>query len=56
LVQITKAIRALMSDLKDGLKDFEPVDEMKLSEKLDALEVVKDHLFHCNGYSCHMKI
>lgn len=38
LVQITKAIRALMSDLKDGLKDFEPVDEMKLSEKLDALE------------------
>ncbi|KAM4092966.1 hypothetical protein ACB094_06G079600 [Castanea mollissima] len=38
LVHITKGIRALMTDLKDGLKDFEPVDEMKLSEKLDALE------------------
>nr|XP_023879782.1 uncharacterized protein ycf45 [Quercus suber] len=38
LVHITKGIRALMADLKDVLKDFEPVDEMKLSEKLDALE------------------
>ncbi|KAE8124744.1 hypothetical protein FH972_019601 [Carpinus fangiana] len=38
LVQITKAIGALMSDLKDGLKGFEPADEMKSLEKLDALE------------------
>ncbi|KAG2681763.1 hypothetical protein I3760_11G158500 [Carya illinoinensis] len=38
LDQITKAIRALMSDIKDGLKDSEPVDGMKSSEKLDALE------------------
>ncbi|KAL0001466.1 hypothetical protein SO802_015247 [Lithocarpus litseifolius] len=38
LVHITKGIRALITDLKDGLKHFEPVDEMKLSEKLDALE------------------
>ncbi|KAB1206172.1 hypothetical protein CJ030_MR7G014345 [Morella rubra] len=38
LVQITKAIRTLTNDLKDGLKEFEPLDEMKLPEKLDALE------------------
>jgi hypothetical protein len=46
LVQITKAIGALMSDLKDGLKGFEPADEMKSLEKLDALEVIKDILVY----------
>jgi hypothetical protein len=46
LVQITKAIQALMSDLRDGLKDYEPADEMKSSEKLDALEVIKDLLVY----------
>ncbi len=46
MVQITKAIQALMSDLRDGLKDYEPADEMKSSEKLDALEVIKDLLVY----------
>lgn len=41
-----------MSDIKDGLKDSEPVDEMKSSEKLDALEVIRDLQFHYKGYSC----
>lgn len=46
MVQITKAVRALMNDLKEGLKDIEPADEMKSSEKLDALEVIKGLLVY----------
>lgn len=38
-----------MSDIKDGLKDSEPVDGMKSSEKLDALEVRRDLQFHYKG-------
>ncbi|GAV64043.1 AAA domain-containing protein [Cephalotus follicularis] len=38
LVQITKAIRALINDHADGLKDLESEDKIKISEKIDALE------------------
>ncbi|EXC18514.1 hypothetical protein L484_018695 [Morus notabilis] len=38
LVQIRKAIRALMSDHEDGLNDLESVEKVKSSEKTDALE------------------
>ncbi|CAB4307794.1 unnamed protein product [Prunus armeniaca] len=38
LVEIRKAVRALMSDHKDGLKDYGSIDNMKSSEKIDALE------------------
>ncbi|KAL5736463.1 hypothetical protein ACOSP7_030857 [Xanthoceras sorbifolium] len=38
LVQITKALRALIDDHTDGLKDFGPEDEINSSEKIDALE------------------
>lgn len=40
LEQVTKAIRALVSDHEDGLKDFVSVDKIKQSEKVDALEVI----------------
>ncbi|KAM1001190.1 hypothetical protein FF1_007733 [Malus domestica] len=38
LVEIRKAVRALTSDHKDGLKDYGSVDNVKSSEKIDALE------------------
>ncbi|KAJ0101042.1 hypothetical protein Patl1_04789 [Pistacia atlantica] len=38
LVQITKAIRALVNDHADGLKDHGSEDKINLSEKIDALE------------------
>lgn len=38
LVQIRKAIRAIMSDHEDGLKDLESLEKVKSSEKTDALE------------------
>ncbi|OVA03370.1 AAA+ ATPase domain [Macleaya cordata] len=38
LVQIMKAIRALISEHTDGSKDFEGEDKMSSSEKMDALE------------------
>lgn len=44
LVEIRKAVRALMSDHKDGLKDYGSIDNMKSSEKIDALEVIMNLL------------
>ncbi|KAK9269357.1 hypothetical protein L1049_001128 [Liquidambar formosana] len=38
LVQITKAIQALMNDHVNKVKDFGSEDKMNLSEKVDALE------------------
>lgn len=38
-MQIRKAIRAIMSDHEDGLKDLESLEKVKSSEKTDALEV-----------------
>lgn len=33
-----------MSDHKDGLKDYGSIDNMKSSEKIDALEVIMNLL------------
>ncbi|PIA30533.1 hypothetical protein AQUCO_05500073v1 [Aquilegia coerulea] len=41
LVQITKVIRALMSEHAEGSNEVEAEDEMYSSEKLDALEEVR---------------
>ncbi|KAA8523976.1 hypothetical protein F0562_010593 [Nyssa sinensis] len=38
LAQLVKAIRALVTDHADGLKDFGPEEKMNVSEKIDALE------------------
>ncbi|KAK2638872.1 hypothetical protein Ddye_026667 [Dipteronia dyeriana] len=38
LVQITKALRGLIDDRTDGLKDFGTEDKINSSEKIDALE------------------
>ncbi|KAK7313116.1 hypothetical protein VNO77_37542 [Canavalia gladiata] len=46
LEQVTKAIRALVSDHEDGLKDSESTDEIKLSEKIDALEEARMAIEH----------
>lgn len=43
-MQIRKAIRAIMSDHEDGLKDLESLEKVKSSEKTDALEVTLNHL------------
>jgi len=40
LEHVTKAIRALVSDYEDGIKDFELTDKIKSSEMIDALEVM----------------
>ncbi|XP_010539164.1 PREDICTED: uncharacterized protein ycf45 [Tarenaya hassleriana] len=39
VVQVTKALRALLTDYEDGLGEFGSEDGAKLSEKMDALEV-----------------
>ncbi|XP_061357718.1 protein SEEDLING PLASTID DEVELOPMENT 1 [Gastrolobium bilobum] len=46
LEQVTKAIRALVSDHEDGLKDFASMDKIKLSEKVDALEEARMAIEH----------
>ncbi|KAK7257174.1 hypothetical protein RIF29_30954 [Crotalaria pallida] len=46
LEQVTKAIRALVSDYEDGLKDFASVDRIKQSEKVDALEEARVAIEH----------
>ncbi|KAL2944491.1 Uncharacterized protein RDABS01_032838 [Bienertia sinuspersici] len=38
LVQVTKALRSLMTDYEDILKGFAPEDRPRTSEKIDALE------------------
>ncbi|KAG2396757.1 uncharacterized protein HKW66_Vig0230320 [Vigna angularis] len=38
LEHVTKAIRALLSDYEDGIKDFEVPDKIKSLEMIDALE------------------
>lgn len=39
-MQVEKAIQALVSDYEDSLKDVGSIESIKLSEKVDALEVV----------------
>ncbi|KAI4333597.1 hypothetical protein L6164_018381 [Bauhinia variegata] len=46
LEQVTKAIRALVSDHEDGLKDSGSLDKVKLSEKVDALEEARMAIEH----------
>uniref|UniRef100_A0A5B7ARP5 AAA+ ATPase domain-containing protein n=1 Tax=Davidia involucrata TaxID=16924 RepID=A0A5B7ARP5_DAVIN len=41
LTQLTKAVRALVTDHADGLKDFESEEKINVSEKIDALEEVR---------------
>ncbi|KAB2615964.1 hypothetical protein D8674_022552 [Pyrus ussuriensis x Pyrus communis] len=38
LMEIRKAVRALISDHKDGLRDYGSVENLKSSEKIDALD------------------
>ncbi|WVZ04040.1 hypothetical protein V8G54_024846 [Vigna mungo] len=40
LEHVTKAVRALLSDYEDGIKDFEVSDKIKSLEMIDALEVI----------------
>ncbi|XP_054813676.1 protein SEEDLING PLASTID DEVELOPMENT 1 isoform X4 [Prosopis cineraria] len=46
LVQVEKAIRALVSDYEDGLKVVGSVENIKLSEKVDALEEARMAIEH----------
>ncbi|XP_027354671.1 uncharacterized protein ycf45 [Abrus precatorius] len=46
LEQVTKAIRALVSDHEDGLKDSVSTDKIKVSEKIDALEEARMAIEH----------
>ncbi|XP_020201944.1 uncharacterized protein ycf45 [Cajanus cajan] len=46
LEQVTKAIRALVSDHEDGIKDSVPTDKIKSSEMLDALEEARMAIEH----------
>ncbi|KAJ1377785.1 P-loop containing nucleoside triphosphate hydrolase [Sesbania bispinosa] len=46
LENVTKAIRALVSDYEVGLKDFASIDKIKLSEKADALEEARMAIEH----------
>lgn len=39
---MAKAIRALLTDYEDRLGEFGSEDRLKLSEKMDALEVTKE--------------
>ncbi|KAL9298006.1 hypothetical protein ACSQ67_023902 [Phaseolus vulgaris] len=46
LEHVTKAIRALVSDYEDGVKDFELTDKIKSSEMIDALEEARMAIEH----------
>ncbi|XP_027912053.1 uncharacterized protein ycf45 isoform X1 [Vigna unguiculata] len=46
LDHVTKAIRALVSDYEDGVKDFEVTDKIKSSEMIDALEEARMAIEH----------
>ncbi|RDY08358.1 putative protein ycf45 [Mucuna pruriens] len=46
LEQVTKAIRALVSDHEDGIKDSELTDKIKSSEMIDALEEARMAIEH----------
>ncbi|KAL2326781.1 hypothetical protein Fmac_020208 [Flemingia macrophylla] len=46
LEHVTKAIRALVSDYEDGIKDSVPTDKIKSSEMIDALEEARIAVEH----------
>ncbi|KAK9088992.1 hypothetical protein Scep_028074 [Stephania cephalantha] len=49
LVQITKAIRSILSEHADGVKDSLAEDKTRSSEKIDALERKRHTDFHIKG-------
>ena len=44
-MQLTKAIRALITDHEDDFKDFESDDKINAPQKIEALEVKMSFLF-----------
>ncbi|XP_014494549.1 uncharacterized protein ycf45 isoform X1 [Vigna radiata var. radiata] len=46
LEHVTKALRALLSDYEDGIKDFEVTDKIKSLEMIDALEEARMAIEH----------
>lgn len=47
LLQLTKAIQALMTDYEDGFEVFGSEAKVNESEKIDALEVNLTRLLYC---------
>ncbi|GMP67885.1 hypothetical protein CsSME_00027719 [Camellia sinensis var. sinensis] len=45
LMQLTKAIRALIADHEDSFNDFESDDKINARQKIEALEVKMSFLF-----------